>query len=401
MLKIDAYPFSKSIEVPSSKSFSNRVLILGAIAENDVVINNLSESTDVINMLKCFERIGIKYTRNDSSVTIQSCFPNCEIQTSEPIYLETGDGGTTNRFLIPLLALGKNCYRLNATEKMADRPIEELSSALLKMRVSVAHGNASDDYWLEICGSNRINTALKIDCSRSTQFASGFLLAFGNSDLPITFSNLDSSKKYLEMTQSLVDEFKAGKREFDVPVDFSSLSYPIALGAVTGDVCITNYCGLDPYQADSVFLALLKDIGADVDEDNLLFVKKSKLTAFNFNCSGCPDLTPTLSFIAAFATGTSILSGLEVLKYKESDRISEIIRILDAFGIEYHYHEAQYSLEIVGRPDHKGKFVEFSPPADHRMVMTCYLFMRSLSGGVLHNVEHVNKSFPRFFEIMC
>ncbi|MCK5884521.1 MAG: hypothetical protein KAG61_12595, partial [Bacteriovoracaceae bacterium] len=115
-------PFNKDICVPSSKSYSNRALILGAVSSDSVRINNLSESTDVLNMLRCFGQIGIKFEQHQNSIDITTSFPHCEEKSDRPIYLKTGDGGTTNRFLIPLLALGTNLYRIAASEKMAERP---------------------------------------------------------------------------------------------------------------------------------------------------------------------------------------------------------------------------------------------------------------------------------------
>lgn len=392
-------PFNKDICVPSSKSYSNRALILGAVSSDSVRINNLSESTDVLNMLRCFGQIGIKFEQHQNSIDITTSFPHCEEKSDRPIYLKTGDGGTTNRFLIPLLALGTNLYRIAASEKMAERPVDELIDSLRALGVSVKLGTNSDDFWLEVKGNGSLpSCSINVDCKRSTQFASGLLLAMTNTGVIVKATNVENSKKYFEMTQLLVGEYEEGKRTFDVPVDFSSLSYPLALAAVTGCTTILNYWGRDSYQPDSVLIDILQNSGATLCEsNNSLSISKGELKAFCHDCSGCPDLTPTLAYLAAFSKGVSTLSGLEVLRFKESDRIIEIIKILDTYGVSYHYDHDRYILDIEGFSSGRNQLVDAHPPADHRIVMTHYLFMRTLCGGNIHNEHHVNKSFPHFF----
>ena len=150
MISVLPAPFFKDVCVPSSKSYSNRALIVGAISSETVHINNLSESTDVLNMLSCFKKLGILYEQKQSSIDITTSFPDCEVLSEKPVYLQTGDGGTTNRFLIPLLALGKNIYRITASEKMAERPMDELIDSLRALGVSVKIGSKTEDFWLEV-----------------------------------------------------------------------------------------------------------------------------------------------------------------------------------------------------------------------------------------------------------
>ena len=107
---IDVIPssFCKTLHVPTSKSYANRLLILAALEAKGAIIENLPESTDVISMLEAFKHIGITVQRQDNEqYFIKGPFPIIEDTVGKkPIYLETGDGGTTNRFLIPLFARG-------------------------------------------------------------------------------------------------------------------------------------------------------------------------------------------------------------------------------------------------------------------------------------------------------
>ncbi|HAZ13095.1 MAG: hypothetical protein A2X86_09895 [Bdellovibrionales bacterium GWA2_49_15] len=397
-------PFSKTLQVPTSKSYANRLLVLAALEPKGTVIENLPESTDVVSMLDAFKHIGIKVEKLENErYFIQGPFPIVEDTVGKkPIYLETGDGGTTNRFLMPLLARGLRQYRLRASLHMQARPMQELETTLAQMGVQIRKGGSGDDFWYEIQGPMvAIPKEMKIDSSRSTQFASGLCLALADCSTTVVADSLVASESYFSLTQDLVFKFRSRKVNYRVPVDFSSLSYPLALALLNGEAHVLNCFERDLFQADSLFLPLLETLGAKMsfDKNGLHFKGVRRYSGFDFDCAPCPDLTPTLAFVAAHADGQSQLKNLGVLHYKESDRVREIIEILKAFRCEYVYNSQEEILTIEGR---KAPFLaaNIMPPPDHRIIMMAYLFMRANQGGTLNNVQHVAKSFPRFFEIM-
>ena len=95
--------FSKKISIPTSKSYANRILILASLCPKVVTIEGLPESTDVSNLIDCLEKIGIKFSKDSKGTfKVLNSFPECEADIdSDTVYLETGDGGTTNRFILP------------------------------------------------------------------------------------------------------------------------------------------------------------------------------------------------------------------------------------------------------------------------------------------------------------
>lgn len=399
ILKVEPSAFNKTLDVPSSKSFANRALILAAIDERDIVIHNMPESSDVEVMIECLRRIGVKILRDNETITVKGSFPKCEISTQSIITLRTGDGGTTNRFLIPLLALGKNQYIIEPKGHMKERPMEELFVALKKMGVHLESGHGE---WLKIKGP--INTNIKeieIDCERTTQFATGLQLVFSNKDIKVIPKKLSSSKSYFDLTLKMIDDFKIAS-EFEVPVDFSSLSYPVALALLSGKVTVKNCHKIDELQADSKLLKFINMMGATYQLDqNGLVVSKQKLEAASFDCTDCPDLIPTLAFICSYAKGTSSIKGVNLLKFKESNRLKEIIRLFKEFSIDYTLHEEETGeLLIQGVENTSLERRVLSPPDDHRMVMASYLYLRMNGGGELTNPNSVKKSFPDFFDVM-
>ncbi len=402
--------FSKSILIPTSKSYANRILILASLSPSVVTIEGLPESTDVSNLINCLEKVGIKFLKGPmGTVKVLNSFPECENNNdSDTIYLETGDGGTTNRFILPFLARGRKQYVLKPQGKMRIRPMEELINSLTLLGADITEKESSGGFDIEVKGPLDFNERkLSIDCERSTQFASALAMSLWDfEEFEFELLNLKSSKSYYEMTLGLIKELRLGKSSFCVPVDFSSLSYPLALGAVTGEVFIENCSSLDIFQADACFISILKKMGADLywEEGGGLKLRVAEsLKPLNYDCSDCPDLVPTLAFLCSYVDGVSCLTNIKVLRHKESDRVFEIERLFKAFGIDYSYNNELDRLEIRGEKlskEHLRKFLRHDPPEDHRMVMVSYLFMKMNNGGEVTNASHVRKSFPNFFNAM-
>lgn len=401
LYKVEPTPFNKVIELPGSKSHANRALIVGAIKGKGFTVYNLPESTDVTNLLNCLKSIGLNLKEENSSVTFLNSFPDCEIETnSDVINLKTGDGGTTNRFLLALLSLGHKTYRLIPSEKMRERPMDDLLMPLKNLNVKIEATLA--DAWISIQGPALVkpNQKIEIDCTKSTQFASAMMLAFSSREVIFDLKNIQASEAYIEMTKYVLGQIK-DKNTYTVPVDFSSASYPIALALIHGRVLIRNCKEIDSTQADSAFIKLMKDSGADISwtDEGLLVTSKNKLAPFKIDGSKFPDLVPTLAFVASHLDGESVLSNLSVLRHKESDRIEQIIYLLKTLGVNFSFDSKKDELTINGK-NRPYPNATLKTARDHRIVMTAYLFLRANSGGFLSEFNCVEKSFPRFFILL-
>jgi len=399
--KIEVSPFGKVIVLPTSKSHSNRALIIGAIRGNGFTIQNLSQSTDVLTLLYCLQTIGLDIEYEDDLLVFHNSFPECESNTSEDVIdLETGDGGTTNRFLLALLSRGKKMYRLFPSEKMSERPMEDLINPLKKLKVNIE--TFVDGASVCIKGPAQIinGDRLEINCRFSTQFASAMMLAFSADSIIFDLKNINASEMYLKMTEDILEQSLINNT-YNIPIDFSSLSYPLALALLRGKVLLRNCLHIDPLQPDSQFIHLMEKAGGDIEwtEHGLIATNKFKLTPFDVDGSKFPDLIPTLVFVAAHIEGRSTLRHLSVLRHKESDRVEEILKLLKAFSIDFSFDDSIDELIINGK-------LQCSPPVtittarDHRMVMTAYLFLRANSGGYLAETDCIEKSFPDFLYIM-
>ena len=401
-LKITKGEIKKRLSLPSSKSWANRFLIAGAIQKGETIIQNISPSTDVKNLLNAFSQIGLDIEFNDKTVRIKNSFPACELDNSyDIIKLSTGDGGTTNRFLLALLSRGKKRYQISVSKDFANRPNSDLFDILSEGGVDLKFGD-NKSFWVEICGNGGITSdkTIEVDCGTSTQFLSGLMLSYA--DLKVNFipKKLKSSGAYVEMTKKVVEYFKSGRNNFVTPVDFSSLGYPVAFICDGGKLEILNCYKVDKFQADSYLIKFLEKKGAVFAfGNNGLTVSASAFDykSFSQECSGFPDLVPTLAFIACLCHGESTLSGLGVLKHKESNRYDVICDILKEAGIKVRTNDTNDEMKIVG-PCTEIKNLNVSLPPDHRMVMLATMLIKKFGNGEVDQTQHVKKSYPSFFE---
>lgn len=372
------------------------MLVLAAMNPDAVTVTNLPDSTDVLDMLKSLTMIGLNIEiHDDSSVTIHNSFPACESISSEAVLVECGYGGTTTRFLSSLLILGHKRYYLEASGHMRQRPMSEIVAPFEQLGVEVKLG--SDEAWIVLQGpaKNKVKQ-LEVDASRSTQFASALVMTLSTWGGEVKPLGMNASEKYFNMTLDCI--FQASQNNWSIPLDFSSLTYPVALAALQGHLTVENFGKIDHFQPDSVFLKIVDTMNGKVSfsKKELKIEKNESLSSWSGDCSGFPDLVPTLAFLCAHADGESHLSGLEVLQHKESDRVQEILNILKLYDIECSYQNSK--LIIVGKSfGHKNK-VYYKAPDDHRMIMMAALFMRANGGGEIENWKHVKKSYSFFFE---
>jgi len=378
------------IHVPPSKSYANRALILAALKPEKFVIHNLPEASDVTFLVKAFKQIGLNLSLENGVATVLNSFPACEIPNGAII--EIGEGGTTARFLASLLVRGSEPYVLVLGRRLKDRPWDEFIKLVQKLGGKAEL--SGDKLFLQ--GPIQIPKTLEVDCSQTTQFASGFKLALAFCDTEIIPLNLLSSESYWAMTNAQIDQFKS-KHDFIVPMDWSSASYPLAFGALKQAIFFPHLMA-DPFQADSKFVSVLNQLGCIQQAPDGIRVKPTGIMkAFDLDVADCLDLVPTLAFFLAHLDGSHLLRQVNNLAHKESDRLQEVIKLLGHFGFKA-ISEGP-NLRIEGSSSHFSAPVDLELPDDHRMVMTGALFLRYHQGGSISPASAVQKSYPDFFKL--
>ncbi len=385
------YSLKSNVFVPGSKSLSNRYLILGALKNDFFEIKNISNSDDTILLAKALEKIGCSVHVENNSVKIKGPFPEIEKKESKDVIIHVGEGGTTARFLAPLLALGKNKYILKLQGNLSVRPWTELIEAIKSL------GASCDLQGDELIVQGPIlfnHQEIQIDCSRSSQFASALALAFSSYDFKIILNNLSSSIPYWEMTQEVLKN--KNLPQVVVANDWSSAAPLMALAAITNGNVLFKNLSPDSFQADSVFGAWLEKRSAlKYSSDGGEVLKLKDLSPIQVDVRNHQDLFPVWCYIASHMKGVSLITGLQGLRHKETDRVATVLEILDQLKVKYRLDENK--LEITG-PIEIHESIELTPAFDHRIVMMASIFLATHQGGSVSNAEAVNKSYPNFFD---
>ncbi len=380
-----------SIKIPPSKSYANRVLILCALLKNSPVINNLPNASDVSNLLRCLEDMGLEFQSFGEGIKFSNSFPQCE--KDGEVFLSVGEGGTTARFLSVMLLLGKQKYTLKLGHRLKDRPWSEFISLARSLG---ALAELNDDI-LTLKGPVIFPSLLEVDCSSTTQFASAFQLINHDSKTEIIPKNMKSSQSYWAMTNELQKKLKA-MDHYEVPLDWSSASYPMAYAALNHKIVFPKLHH-DEFQADSKMFDLLKSFHCV--EENELGISVSPLKIHrnvDLDVSDCLDLVPTLTYFLGHIEGRHSLKGISNLIHKESNRLEEVIKLIKMFNRNA-YSDGS-TLWIEGSKERVPSEVDLILPDDHRMVMAGTLFQLHHSGGKITPADSVNKSFPGFFDII-
>lgn len=390
-LQLHKGKLKEKVSVPSSKSYANRALILASLTYPSPKLKDLPVATDVTMLLACLTMIGLKIQASCGEVQFLNSFPACELK--HPPEIGVGEGGTTARFLAGMLLLGRSEYSLILGERLKERPWQEFIDFAHKYgaKASLA-GNK-----LTLQGPISLPEEIEVDCAKTTQFATAFQLLSIVTKSHVRPVNLYSSQSYWEMTEKLVAEFSA-LSDYSIPRDWSSASYPMAFASLNQKI---NFPGLFPdrYQADSKFFDLLKEFSCvEIAQDGIVVKMIQQHHSVKMDVSDCLDLVPTLVYFLSHVEGQHELSGVENLIHKESDRLSEVIKLANAF--ERKASTDGKKLIVEGRATRLNRVVDLKMPDDHRMVMAGSLFLLHHAGGTIGPKEAVSKSYPDFFDII-
>jgi 3-phosphoshikimate 1-carboxyvinyltransferase len=389
-LSVKAGRLPAVIQIPSSKSYANRALILASINKKEIVLKNMPQASDVTFLVEALQQIGLEITQTNNEISVLNHFPSSE--KNSDLIIEVGEGGTTARFLAFLLLLGNRRYTLVLGERLKVRPWKEFLKLAEKLGV---HASLEDNL-LVVQGPVQNIKSIEVDCSETTQFASGLKLALAYTQTKIDPINLTASQTYFEMTRYMVDEM-GRNNEFIVPMDWSSASYPMCFAALSHEIFFPGlkYDGL---QSDSKLFKILEELECiNENKNGITVIPTNKHKSFSLDVSDCLDLVPALGFLLAHIEGIHTLIGVENLEHKESHRLEEIQNLVREFGREAISDGAK--LIITGKSLNSVPFKNLKLPNDHRMVMAGALFLRLHQGGTITPAEAVIKSYPDFFNL--
>jgi len=409
------------VRLPGSKSISNRVLLLAALAQGTTDIHDLLASDDTGRMLEALTALGICWQCVDNEkghYRVEGCGGVFPVKEAE---LFLGNAGTAFRPLTAALALNQGDYRLRGVPRMHERPIGDLVDALRQLGAVIDYDGKESFPPLHVRPS-AIETSgtVKIRGNVSSQFLTALLMALpltGRETVVEVVGEL-ISKPYIAITLALMARFGVQIRRdedwqrFVVPADSryrspgeiyvegdaSSASYFLAAGAIGGGPVQVEGVGRDSIQGDVAFAAALEALGARIERgDNWMSARapeNGRLKGFDLDLNAIPDAAMTLAVAALFADGPCALRNIGSWRVKETDRLSAMATELRKVGATVE-EGADY---LVVAPPQQLKAATIDTYDDHRMAM-CFSLV-SLGGCRvrINDPACVNKTFPRYFD---
>jgi len=405
MKMIEPSSLEGALTAPPSKSMMQRAVAAATLAPGLSTLLNPSFCDDAVAALGIAEGLGAEVRRGDTTVKIQGG------GRPRGHRLACGESGLCLRLFSPIAALFDRPFTMTGTGSLVSRPVGALEEPLrtLGARCQTHRGFPPVTVRGPMGGGEA-----GLDGSRSSQIASGFLMALPRcpQDSILRVSN-PKSKPYLRMTLSLLKEFGIvvrpdhGLTEFEIPGnqsyrprtyrvegDWSGGAFPLVAGAIAGRVTVRNLA-LKSMQADRAILEALEKAGAKVrSEGNAVTVEQSRLEAFEFDATDCPDLFPPLVALACYCKGRSVIRGTERLRHKESDRALALVAEFGRMGARIRLQNGR--MEVTGKRLRGG---EVSSRNDHRIAMACAVAgLGSEKGVAIRDWACVAKSYPQFFD---
>jgi 3-phosphoshikimate 1-carboxyvinyltransferase len=402
-----------AIRLPGSKSYTQRALILAALADGESILADALRSEDTGHTAEGLEKFGARIFWETDALRVQGTGGSLK-SGEESIFV--GNSGTSMRFLTALAALKKGITVLDGSERMRKRPIADLLDGLraLGAKAYFKDGNGCPPLVIESQGLR--GGVAKIRGDESSQFLSALLMVapYALGDVSVEVTGDLSSRPYVDMTREVMSAFgvktesqgyhsffiKAGQhyvpRRYWIEGDASTASYFFSAAAVTkGRVRVENFPTAS-VQGDVSFLQILEKMGCEVIRgDTWAEVHGKELRGIEIDMNATPDLVPTLAVTSAFARGKTIIQNISHLRFKESDRIGALMEELKKMGIQV--EEGEEWLAIEGGGAHGA---EIDTHDDHRLAMSFAILGLVVPGMKIKGEECVAKSFPDFWKTL-
>ncbi len=403
------------VNIPGSKSISNRALLLATLAKGKTTLTNLLDSDDIRYMLASLKQLGVEYqlSENNTVCELEGLGKPLSAQQAQTLFL--GNAGTAMRPLCAALTLGSGEFTLTGEPRMEERPIGDLVDSLRQLGANITYLKNDGFPPLTINADGLNGGEVEIAGDLSSQFLTALLMVapLTKDTVNINIKGELVSKPYIDITIALMAQFGVevinhDYRRFEIQTgqqyvspgkvlvegDASSASYFLAAGAIQGGEVKVTGVGKLSIQGDVKFADVLEKMGADIEwGDDYIIARQAKLTAVDLDMNHIPDAAMTIATAALFAEGTTRITNIYNWRIKETDRLS-------AMATE---------LRKVGATVEEGHdFIAVTPPAelntaaidtynDHRMAMCFSMLAFADCGITINDPDCTSKTFPTYF----
>ncbi|GIV14609.1 MAG: 3-phosphoshikimate 1-carboxyvinyltransferase [Armatimonadota bacterium] len=405
------------VDLPGSKSITNRALLIAALCQQRVTISHALDSEDTQVMRESLRRLGF-LVEQPQSETIVIYGEGGRIPAREA-ELWVANAGTAARFLTALVALGEGTYRIDGTPRMRQRPVQPLLDALNALGAEAVSelGTGCPPVLVRARGLRGGKVSMRGDIS--SQFLSALMMVSPRAEGSVTIHIEGElvSAPFVQMTLRMMRQFGvdavweeekdrivvpapqryrlAGEAVYPVEPDATAASYFFAAAAITGGRVCVRGLSRDSLQGDIRFVDILEQMGCSVRwlSDAVEVTGTGVLHGVDVNMSDISDTFITLAVVAPFADSPTRIRGVEHARYQESNRVSAVATELRRLGVDVEEHID--GLTIYPGTPQGGTVQTYN---DHRIAMAFAIIGLRVPGIAIANPECVQKTFPNFFE---
>jgi 3-phosphoshikimate 1-carboxyvinyltransferase len=409
---------SGKAQAPSSKSYTHRAILAAGYADGATVRNPLV-SADTRATARAVEAFGGSVDIDDERGVMDIDGFDGSPKVPDAV-INCANSGTTMRIVTATASLADGLTVLTGDDSLRSRPQGPLLQAVDQLGGRAESTRDNGQAPLVVGGPITGGTAA-IPGDVSSQYITALLMAGASTTAGVDIS-LETELKsapYVDITLEVMEDFGVTARKtgrgfsvaghqsydagngYDVPGDFSSVSYLLAAGALAGEDGVTVTSVYPSAQGDAAIVDILEDMGATVDWDRgagEIDISKSALDGIEVSVEDTPDLLPTIAVLGAAADGTTTITNAEHVRYKETDRVSVMTQALAEMGASI--EETQETLTIHGA-DSELVGATVDGREDHRIIMSLAVAGLVAEGTTtVEGSEHVGVSFPDFFDVI-
>lgn len=409
-------PLDATVRVPGSKSLTNRALVCAALAEDRSELTGALRADDTEAMIDGLQALGVTVERQweRDTLLVDGCAGR---PLADVALVDARLSGTTSRFLLPVAGLGEGLRRIDATGRMRERPMGPALDALRALGVHLDEVGGAGRLPVEVVGGTLAGGEVAISGDVSSQFLSGLLLAAPAmpTGLVARVTTDLVSQPYVDMTVDVMAAFGVVVHRPDqqtwivepqpyraatyaIEPDASAASYCFAAAAIAGGRVTVEGLGTPSLQGDLDFVDILAAMGAQVERgaDRTTVQRTGDLQGVEVDMSQVSDTAQTLAVVAAFATGSTRVTGIGFIRGKETDRIRAVVTELRRAGIDA-VEDADGFTVHPGTPQP----ATITTYDDHRMAMSFALLGLVAPGIQIADPTCVAKTFPTFWSLLA
>jgi 3-phosphoshikimate 1-carboxyvinyltransferase len=413
-------PLDAAVQVPGSKSITNRALLLAALAEGESELHGALESDDTVVMREALLELGASILVSDAGPWRVTGTGGRLRVPDAPLYVQ--NSGTAARFLTAATTLAPGAVEIDGNPRMRERPIVHLVDALQSLGAGVEILGRDGCPPVRVAGGGLPGGAGEIDGSHSSQYTSAVLLAAPYAEQDVQLGFLDGilvSRPYVDVTLSIMRAFGAdvgwvgegdverihvragqhyGARSYAIEPDASSAAYPFCAAAIAGGSVRVDGIPDNSVQSDWRILDLLERMGCTVmRRGEMVEVRGAEgplRSLGEVDMNDLPDAALAYAVLALFADGPTLIKNIWNLRIKETDRLDALEKELRKLGARA--KAERDSLFIQPGPLHGAEIDTYD---DHRMAMAFSLAGLRVPGVVIRDPACVSKTWPGYFDV--